>query len=321
MPVLNSLPDMQFAGYLARGLSEGFKIGFRGTPLRSCRNNMPSVSRKAEAVDHFVREEVHAGRLVQQLETAKVHVSPIGLVPKQGRPDSFRIIVDLSSPPGYSVNDGIDGGWCSLSYTTVSEAARLALSCGTGALMGKVDLKSAYRMVPVHPSDQHLLAIKWRGVTYCDRRLPFGLRSAPKVFNAVADALAWALTVRGVEKTLHYLDDFFFCGPANSPVCQKALDIAVPTLAELGFPTALEKTVGPTTTLVFLGIEIDSTQRELRLPRDKLTRLQSLITQWLGRRSASKHQLQVLVGHLSHAAAVVKPGRIFMRALIALAPA
>ena len=199
VPVLNSLPDMQFAGYLARGLSEGFKIGFRGTPLRSCRNNMPSVSHKAEAVDHFVREEVHAGRLVQQLETAKVHVSPIGLVPKQGRPDSFRIIVDLSSPPGYSVNDGIDGGWCSLSYTTVSEAARLALSCGTGALMGKVDLKSAYRMVPVHPSDQHLLAIQWRGVTYCDQRLPFGLRSAPKVFNAVADALAWALTVRGVH--------------------------------------------------------------------------------------------------------------------------
>ena len=130
-------------------------------------------------------------------------------------------------------------------------------------------------MVPVHPSDQHLLAIEWR---YCDQCLPFGLRSAPKVFNAVADALAWALTVRGVEKTLHYLDDFFFCGPANSPVCQKALDIAIPTLAELGFPTAPEKTVGPTTTLVFLGIVIDSTQLELRLPRDKLTCLQSLTT-------------------------------------------
>ena len=66
VPVLNSLPDMQFAGYMARGLSEGFKIGFRGTPLCSCRNNMPSVSRKAEAVDHFVRDEVRAGRLAQR---------------------------------------------------------------------------------------------------------------------------------------------------------------------------------------------------------------------------------------------------------------
>ena len=54
----------------------------------------------------------------------------------------------------------------------------------------KLDLKDAYRMVPVHPDDQHLLGISWRDGIYVDRALPFGLRSAPKLFSTVADALA-----------------------------------------------------------------------------------------------------------------------------------
>ena len=53
----------------------------------------------------------------------------------------------------------------------------------------KADIKEAYRMVPIHPDDQLLLGIWWNGCVYIDRMLPFGLRSAPKIFTAVADAL------------------------------------------------------------------------------------------------------------------------------------
>ena len=59
--------------------------------------------------------------------------------------------------------------------------------------MAKLDLKSAYRMVPVHPEDSPLLGIQWKGETYSDQALPFGLRSAPIIFSAVADGLAWTL--------------------------------------------------------------------------------------------------------------------------------
>ena len=67
-------------------------------------------------------------------------------------------------------------------------------------------------MVPVHADDQPLLGMEWSGVKYIDQALPFGLRSAPKIFPAVADGLAWALACEGVQDSLHYLDDFFFCG-------------------------------------------------------------------------------------------------------------
>ena len=48
----------------------------------------------------------------------------------------------------------------------------------------------------------------WRDKLYVDTALPFGLRSAPKIFNAVADALQWIMERNGVPELLHYLDDF-----------------------------------------------------------------------------------------------------------------
>ena len=108
------------------------------------------------------------------------------------------------------MNDGIPADLCSLQYATVEHAAGLVQACGRGALMAKLDLKSAYRKIPVHPNHQMLLGIEWAGVTYIDKALPFGLRSAPKIFSAIADALTWAMIQAGVHTVIHYLDDFFF---------------------------------------------------------------------------------------------------------------
>ena len=70
------------------------------------------------------------------------------------------------------------------------------------------DIKEVYRIIPVRPYDQHLLEVRWNDYYYVDRMLPFGLRSAPKIFSAVADALQWMLFQRGISNLLHYLDDF-----------------------------------------------------------------------------------------------------------------
>ena len=99
------------------------------------------------------------------------------------------MIVDLSSPEGASVNDGIDPCLCSLTYVTVDDAARSVVGAGRGAFLVKADVKQAYRMVPVHPEDRLLLGMVWDDSLFVDSALPFGLHSAPKIFNALADAL------------------------------------------------------------------------------------------------------------------------------------
>ena len=95
--------------------------------------------------------------------------------------------MDLSSPKNSSVNDGIDATLSSLSYASIDHLSALIL--GRGAMLVKADIKEAYHMIPVHPQDQRLLDIQWEDAVYIDRMLPFGLRSAPKIFPAVADAL------------------------------------------------------------------------------------------------------------------------------------
>ena len=228
------------------------------------------------------------------------------------------MICDLLSPQGFSVNDGIDPELCSLHYASVDDAVALVRHMGTGAMMAKLDLKSAYRMIPIHQLDQQLLGITWQGHTYIDQALPFGLQSAPLLFTAVADSLAWALACNGVHHFIHYLDDFFFVGPPNSVACAWMLETAVPLYTKLGLPVAPSKVEGPSTVLTFLGIELNSVQLELRLPQVKILRLRETLKEWIGRRFPSKHQLQSFIGHvqLSHAALVVKPGRTFLRGLI-----
>ena len=65
------------------------------------------------------------------------------------------------------------------------------------------------------------------------------------------------------------------------------------------------------TVITFLGIELDSVAQEVRLPAEKLTRLRESPSRFEHKRHATKHELQVLIGILSHAAAVVRPGRVF----------
>ena len=85
------------------------------------------------------------------------------------------MICDLSSPAGASVNDGISSNFCSLQFAVVDDAVNLIQQLGRGLQLVKLDIKDAYLIVPVHPDDYHLLGIKWKGSTYVDHALPFGL--------------------------------------------------------------------------------------------------------------------------------------------------
>ena len=98
------------------------------------------------------------------------------------------------------------------------------------------------------------------------------------------------------------------------------LETVTKVLHMLGIPIAVHKTEGPDTILVFLGILIDTLKFELRLPTDKLTRLQQQLDAWSTKTSCRKRELESLLGHLSHAATVMRYGRTFLRHLFSLLP-
>ena len=150
--------------------------------------------------------------------------------------------------------------------------------------------------------------MSWRDKLFIDTVLPFGLRLAPKIFSAIADALEWVLRKQGVTYVLHYLDDYLTVGRPRSDECRQNLSTIQTICKQLGVPLKVE---GPTTSLIFLGILIDTSKMELRLPEGKLVELRILIRQWKEKKSCTKRELLSLIGKLAHAAKIVKPGRTF----------
>ena len=78
-----------------------------------------------------------------------------------------------------------------------------------GTVLAKIDIKNAFRLLPVHPAHN----------IYIDTGLLFGLKSTPKLFNVLADLLSWIFELLNVSAVMYYLDDFRTVGPACSLTC------------------------------------------------------------------------------------------------------
>ena len=238
-------PDKAFARYICSGLQFGFRIGFSGcVRLRPATCNMPSAYEHPTIVSEYLSKERALGRMLGPFNSIAglppLQLNRFGVIPKGHTQGKWRLITDLSYPSGHSVN-GIDPTLCSLSYSTVDEVAVLIAKLGCGALLAKVDIWSAYRLIPLHPHDRPLLAMQWESQLFIDPVLPFGLRSAPKIFSAVADALCWHLHEAGIPLIRHYLDDFIIVAPPHSSQCQASLTILNHECQALGVPIAYHK--------------------------------------------------------------------------------
>ncbi len=157
-------PDSAFAMYICSGLKDGFRVGYsRNYPLKSTNRNMESATQHPEVVEEYLHKECALNRMLGPFPCTdnlpRLHISRFGVIQKGHNTGKFWLITNLSSPAGQSVNDGIDSELCSLMYTKVDEVAAQAVCSGRGALLAKVDIEAAYRLIPVHPQDRVLQAV------------------------------------------------------------------------------------------------------------------------------------------------------------------
>ena len=311
---LKNHPDQNFAKSISAILRAGAKIGYRGPPIQHRNPNHQSARSAPQILTADLQKQLQHGRLTQVDPQAEAQYvcSPLGLVPKHD--GGWRRIHDLSFPQGQSVNDGIPHDWGSLEYATYDDAVDSLLSKGPGAQFVKRDLKDAFRHIPVATSDQWLLGFYCDGHYWMERYLPFGLRTAPFLFDLFAKALNWILiSVLGWTIILHYLDDFFaILSPTDDAVAygQQFDDLC----AQLGLTVNHSKDIMGTIA-DFLGIEFDSSLLQARLPPDKLARARNTAKDLLKRATISHQELESAVGFLSFAAKIVIPGRAFLRRL------
>ena len=202
-------PDRELTNFILDCIRFGFRIGVASeADLVSARANLPSVKGHSSIVEAYIelrraKNWTSAGPIFTKHHARSACKSHWESFPKNHKARKWRLITDLSYPEGHSVNDAIPSDLCTLQYIAVDQVAQAVIQLGRGAQLAKTDIKAAYRLMRVHPQDRVKLGFKFNDVDllYVDGCLPFGLRSAPKLFNALADALEWCISRQGVTRS------------------------------------------------------------------------------------------------------------------------
>ena len=269
------------ASYLTKGFSEGFRIeseGLEGECLRVDNPRLPVHLRPV--LQKKLQKELDAGRILGPFDEPpfpNLRVSPIKVAPKK-TPGEYRFIHNLSYPyDEEAVNTSIPRYKVSVQYSTVDDAIAHIKEVGTEAHLAKTDIKSAFRIVPIHPDDHHLLGMSLNNKFYYDTTLPMGCSMSCSIFESFSTAIQWIANNKlGIPRMVHVLDDFLIIGSSPDEVSaqlRRFLDFC----EECGIPIAPEKTEGPDQKLSFLGITLDFTRSLAMLPEDKLSRCRELL--------------------------------------------
>lgn len=314
--LLTDYPNPDFPELLTGIIQFGARIGYSGDATPSRQQNHSSATNDPAVIQSDIEKDLELHRLQELDHLPSGHFcSPLGLVPKasNGVQTGWRRIFDLSSPTGASVNDGIAPHYGELKYETFDMALHEIARLGQGTRMLKRDLKSAFRYIPVCSQDHHLLTFEWNGKWYVDLFLPFGLRTAPFIFNLFAEALHWIMEERHGWILHHYLDDFIaFFPPGRDPT--PAGDQFASICGRLGFQVAEDKNAEGTV-VDYLGITIDSEKMEARLPPNKKDRVLREVTALLRKKTVGQGDLQSILGFLTFCTRVFPLGRPFLRHL------
>ena len=298
--------------YVLRGVCFGYRvIDAECSSSYSC-SNYSSITKSpiGDTMSARLQLEIAEG-LVTIVEQECVCTHALGSVPK-GR-DDFRAIVDCSNPAGVCVNAHTWSCRSKFSYNSVDSVTDFLQQDDA---LATVDISNAYRAVNTHPDSRARQGLRWDfgdGVVCMrDNRLCMGLSSSPYVFSKISDFVVRCLVREGFNCCVNYLDDFCLVG-RDVEACREAQRALVAILGRIGFFVSFKKLSPAAGVTKFLGIEIDSVKMELRLPADKLKKLQIQLEKFIRKRKASKVELESLGGILAHCCKVVHGGRTFSR--------
>ena len=187
--------------YLVQGFTHGFKLNYEG-PLKNCQRLAPNLKLRIGSKEELwnkVMTEVELGRNAGPFDEPPFEFfvqSPIGLVPKD-KGKKTRLIFHLSYPKdGDLVNSGIPHEKCTVKYPDFDQAVKICLEEGVACYIGKSDMSSTFRHVPMAKDQWWLLVMKathpetGKTVYFVDKCLPFGSSISCAVFQAVSDTIA-----------------------------------------------------------------------------------------------------------------------------------
>ena len=240
-------------------------LKYQGPKVNGELSNLKSAYQFKYKLWARLMKEVHIGRMIGPFASQPITpliCSLVGVVEKKNSLDMCQV-THLSYPKVSSINAFIHPADAETHYQTFEAAVNLVAKAGQGAFMVKEDFKSAFQNVPMAFFKLNLLGVKVEGKYFTDCTLPFGASIFCKIFKDVVSLIHYIAEKRMGHKFVHYLDDFFTVHRLNM-VCSNIMSMFKLMCNQIGMPVSPDKSEGPTQSIEFLGLTIDTIQMVVR---------------------------------------------------------
>ena len=331
IPVQSNLNIASWRAYLSEYwdaqlldlLEFGFPLDFqRDSILVSTEKNHTSALQNLQHVQAYIEEELSFKAMLGPFDHKPIplHVSPLMVRDKQDS-SKKRTIMDLSWPKGASVNAHVQkdiylGTQYALNYPSIDSITDSLCNLGPAAKIYKVDISRAFRQIKIDPLDIDLLGLTFQNQYFIDKSVPFGYRNGSQIFQRCTDAIRFTMQQHGFPHLFNYIDDLIYTGLPSQ--IHSSYQFLLELLQELGLEIFQKKLVPPDTVVTCLGIQIDTVNRTLSIPHQKLQEIVKLCKDWVNKTYCSKKALQSLLGSLLYISKCVKPARFFLNHILAL---
>ena len=311
--------DQNLLKVICKDIKHGAKIGCTGSFRNAGKaTNAPSAYKDGDKVsdaicDWVVKKFAFGPVNMEELpENAKIN----GIMTRPKPNGSVRIILNLSSPKGSAVNDGIDSNEFPTSMSSTTLWLEALNKAGHRCKIMKCDWQDAYKHLAVHCADLPLQWFSWLGKAFCELCLVFGGKSSAGLFDRLAKVVLEIIIQRaGIDRTLviQHLDDICAAAPENSTVlerfdseCFNVAELLGVRLAPRDDPS---KSFAPTYAGVVLGIHYDTHSWTWGLPEEKLLRLLHDLKRLISSDTLEQDVIWSIVGKIINVRPLVPGGR------------
>lgn len=312
------------------GIKDGFHTGITSTlsttfiPL-----NHQSALTQPQAVSHHIAKELELGRYSGPYSPHELfnnighfRTAPLGVIPKPNG-SSFRIIQDLSFPRNhsskFSVNSEINSDDFPCEWGTFAQCFFLVAVAPVGTQVAVFDVDSAYRNIPIAPSEQVHFCISWGDQIYVDHCVAFGSASSAGLFGRVADVFVAIIKAQGAQQVLKWVDDIiFFRYPNNSGTpftYSYDSTLVFNTASYLGLPWSLPKIKNFSESFTYLGFLWCIPERTVQIPHAKKEKFSLRCRPWSVGEKRTLREAQQLLGSLNHCCLVLRSARTRLHSL------
>jgi len=320
--------DENLLGKVIDWIKYGVRIGCTGkyraaSVSKNTKGSYQNGPQVTDAVAGWVAEGFAYGPVEEEDVPTTAKINSILTRPKPN--GSVRIILNLSAPEGFSVNEGIDIDQFPATMSSTEAWLRVLNKAGKGCWIAKTDWANAYKHLVVHEEDTDLQWFQWGGKFFKELCLIFGGSSSAGIFDATAKVVLELVCRKAEfprEMVCQHLDDICAAAQADS----RALHVFDQTFQEIAGAIGVklaprddpEKSFAPSKVGVVLGVEYNTEDWTWSIPAEKKGRLIDCITTVLGREYVSAKEAKSLAGKLIHIKALIPAGKYNINFVMAL---